>query len=412
MQFKASLSWNRIFFIFILILLFVGITGCASVPERNPLPDDFKGMAEIPGYSVVRAWGDEFSKYDEIFYARTDEELKARYSGIIGREQNILAISGGGGDGAFGAGLLVGWSAAGTRPEFSMVTGISTGALMAPFAFLGPAYDDTLKKVYTTLSTKDLIKERGLLATVTGDSAASTEPLKAKIAEYIDLKVIDAIAAEHRRGRRLFIGTTDLDAGRPITWDVGKIAASGNPNRLELIHKVILASASIPGLFPPVIFEVEHNGERFDEMHVDGGAANQVFLYPIDLDLDITLERLNAKGRPNIYMIRNSQLYPSRRAVDRKLFPIVGRSVSSLIRTQGLGDILKVAMLARRDNLNYYLAFIPDEFDQKEKEAFDPDYMGKLFDLGYRMAKEGDPWYDVLGVLELLEIEKAEVSTQ
>lgn len=400
MQFMTHLYRNRLFFILILILLGALLTGCAGAPKRNPLPQDFAGMAEIPGYPLVRYWGDAFSKLDEEIYTLTDEEFRNSYAGVIGREHTYLILSGGGPDGAFGAGLLVGWSAAGTRPEFTQVTGISTGALMAPFAFLGPAYDEMLKEFYTTLSAKDLITERGLFALINGDAAAGTEPLQTLIARYIDQKVIDAIAAEHQLGRRLFIGTTDLDSGRPMHWDIGRIAASSNPKRMELIHKVVLASASIPGLFPPVIIDVEYEGRRYDEMHVDGGAANQVLLYPYEVDWEIYIKRFAVRGRPNTYVIRNSRLYPSRKAVERRLLPIVGRSVSSLIRSQAFGDLYQAAIIAKRDGLNLYLAHIPDTFEQETKEMFDPVYMSKLFDLGYNLARKGNPWIDVLEELE------------
>ena len=400
MQTMTKFLLNRLYFILILILLGILFTGCAGAPKRNPLPQDFAGMADIPGYPLVRYWGDDFSKLDEELYTLTDNEIKKSYAGVMGREHTYLIISGGGPDGAFGAGLLVGWSAAGTRPEFTHVTGISTGALMAPFAFLGSAYDGTLKEVYTTLSTKDLITERGIFAVLNGDAAAGTEPLQALIARYIDQDVIDAIAAEHRRGRGLFIGTTDLDSGRPMHWDIGRIAASSNPERMELIHKVVLASASIPGIFPPVIIDVEYDGRRYDEMHVDGGAANQVLLYPYEVDWELFIKRLAVKGRPNTYVIRNSRLNPLRKPVERRLLPIVGRSVSSLIRNQALGDLYQAAIIAKRDGLNLYLAYIPDTFEQESEEMFDPVYMSKLFDLGYNLAREGNPWVDVLEELE------------
>ena len=391
---------RRLSFFLLILSLIAGFSGCASAPKRNPLPEDFAGMAELPGFPPVRYWGDAFSKLDEEIYTLTDEELKKSYAGVMGREHAYLLISGGGAEGAFGAGLLVGWSAAGTRPEFTHVTGISTGALMAPFAYLGPAYDETLKKVYTTLSTKDLITERGLLALLNGDAMSGTEPLQALIVRYFDQEVIDAIATEHRRGRNLFIGTTDLDSGRPIHWDIGRIAASSNPKRMELVHKVVLASASIPGIFPPVVIDVEYNGRRYDEMHVDGGAASQTLSYPHEVDWEMHLDRLGVTGKPTIYMIRNSRMVPLRKTVERKLMPIVDRSISSLIRNQGLGDIYQAAILARRDGLNYYLTFIPEEFELEAKEMFDPDYMSKLFDLGYRLAREGNPWIDVLEELE------------
>jgi hypothetical protein len=273
-----------------------------------------------------------------------------------------------------------------------MVTGISTGALSAPFAFLGPAYDAQLKEIYTRYSTDDLVKKRSILAIVTGDSATSTKPLRALVARYFNEQVIDAIAQEFRKGRQLFIGTTDLDADRPVIWNITRIAASGDPKAVELIHKVLVASASIPVAFPPVIIEVEADGKRYDEMHADGGTSTQIFLYPVGLDWNLVIEKLEVKGEPSVYLIRNARLRPVRKAMIRKVFPIADRSISSLIRTQGIGDMYRVYLAAERDGIDYNLAYVPEDFNEKPKEMFDPEYMKRLFDVGYRMAKSGFPW--------------------
>lgn len=384
---------NRSIFFLVFLLVTTLVCSCASLPQRNPLPDDFAGMAEIPGMSErVRFWGDEPPPYERAWLGQSREELMAQYSGVMGREHNYLAISGGGPQGAFGAGLLVGWTEAGTRPEFTMVTGISTGALSAPFAFLGPAYDAQLKEIYTRYSTDDLVKKRSILAIVTGDSATSTKPLRALVARYFNEQVIDAIAQEFRKGRQLFIGTTDLDADRPVIWNITRIAASGDPKAVELIHKVLVASASIPVAFPPVIIEVEADGKRYDEMHADGGTSTQIFLYPVGLDWDLVIEKLEVKGEPSVYLIRNARLRPVRKAMIRKVFPIADRSISSLIRTQGIGDMYRVYLAAERDGIDYNLAYVPDDFNEKPKEMFDPEYMKRLFDVGYKMAKSGFPW--------------------
>lgn len=379
-----------------LIVLMVTIlaSGCAVAPKHNPLPNDFQGMARLPGIpDNARFWGDEPPPWADLWHTSSREDLAAEFGGVMGREHDYLAISGGGADGAFGAGLLVGWSAAGTRPEFTIVTGISTGALVAPFAFLGADYDAQLKEVYTMYATNDLIKKRPILTALTGDAVAGTEPLKALIARYFNPQVIEAIAAEGRKGRRLFIGTSDLEADRPVIWNITHMAASSDPRATELIHKVILASASIPGVFPPVLFNVEVNGRRYDEMHADGGTNTQVFLYPVGLKWDVITEKLDVKRTPNVFLIRNAPLEPERKALKLKTYLIAGRAISSLIRTQGIGDMYRLYFGAQRDGLGYHLAYIPSDFDEKPKEMFDPEYMRKLFDLGYRMAKSGYPWH-------------------
>jgi predicted acylesterase/phospholipase RssA len=286
----------------------------------------------------------------------------------------------------------VGWTAAGTRPEFDVVTGISTGALIAPFAFLGSAYDAQLKEVYTQYSTRDLVRKRYLIHILTGDSAVSTKPLQRLIARYFDKDVLKQIAEEYRKGRRLFVGTTNLDAGRSVIWNIGEILTSGTPNAHKLVHKILLASASIPVAFPPVFIDVEVDGTRYDEIHVDGGTASQVFLFPVGLDWKIVEEKFELTSRPNAYIIRNSQLTPAWETVQPKLFPIAGRSIGSLIKTQGIGDLYRLYLTTLRDNIDFNLAYIPSEFQKEAKEVFDREYMGELFDLAYRLAADGYPW--------------------
>ena len=381
---------STILFVFISVVFL--LNSCGTIPIRKPLPQEFGDTAQIPGIPRARFWGDAVPPFAKTVYGQSREKLMQEFPAVFGCEHNYLALSGGGANGAFGAGLLAGWSAAGNRPEFSMVTGISTGALTAPFAFLGPAYDAQLKEMYTTYSTKDLVIKRNILATLTGDSAVDTTPLKKMLAKYVNQQVMEAIAAEYKKGRRLWVGTTNLDAKRPVIWNIGLIASSGQPDALELIHKVILASASIPAAFPPVLIEVEADGKRYDELHVDGGTASQVFLYPAGLDWRIVAQKLEVKGTPKVYVIRNSILKPVWETVKPKIMPIAGYSIDSLIRTQGIGDMYLIYLDCQRDGIDYNLAYIPDDFSIKPKEDFDPVYMGKLYDLAYQLAKNGYPW--------------------
>ena len=252
------------------VLVVLALVGCSGVPERNTLPREYTLQAGIPGVPDARFWGDEWPTYaEDRFNTLTAADFHREFSGIYDKPHNYLAISGGGANGAFGAGLLVGWTATGKRPEFSMVTGVSTGALTAPFAFLGPEYDDEMKEVYTSTTTKDIARKRNLFTAAFGDSVTDTAPLKALIAKYIDAEMIDAIAREHRRGRRLFIGTLNLDASRSVIWSIGAIAASDYPQKISLIHELLRASAAIPVAFPPVMITVEAEGKQYDEMHVD-----------------------------------------------------------------------------------------------------------------------------------------------
>ena len=369
--------------------------GCASTPKRNPLPETLVEEAEIPGIPNAREWGDTPLPHEDVWFAQSEEELQDRYPALFGQEHHYLAISGGGAKGAFGAGLLKGWTASGARPEFSMVTGISTGSLTAPFAYLGPEYDDVLEEMYTTHSTKDLVKRRSPFNAVTSDAMASTKKMKALIEEYLNDEVLAAIAEEHKKGRILNIGTTNLDAERPVIWNIGRIAASGEPGAYELIRQVILASAAIPAVFPPVVMEVEAGGQRYDELHVDGGTASQVFLYPASLDWERVLEKFEVPGSPEVYVIRNSQVTTKPEAVKRKLLPIGERAMASIIKHQGIGDLYRIFALTERDGVGYNAAWIPADFDEEQNEEFDPVYMRKLFDRAYELAKAGYPWAKV-----------------
>ena len=374
--------------------LLLAVVGCAGAPARkNPVPEELTSQVGIEGIPEARFWADEWPKFSlERFETYTDADFRKRFSGIYEKTHSYLAISGGGANGAFGAGLLEGWTASGTRPEFTMVTGISTGALTAPFAFLGPDYDDELKEVYTTISTKDILKKRGILTAAFGDSMADTTPLKALIAKYVTADMVSAIAREHQRGRRLYVGTVNLDAGRSVIWSIGTIAASDYPRKLELIHDILRASAAIPVAFPPVAISVKSNGRQYEELHVDGGTGTQVFVYPAAVDWKRITKKLKAQGDPRIYVIRNSFLEPDYKGINRKVVPIASRTIDSLIRTQGIGDLYQIYALCERDGNDFNLAYIPTEFTEEPSEGFDPVYMGKLYELGYQMASKGYPW--------------------
>jgi predicted patatin/cPLA2 family phospholipase len=375
------------------LFLLLVLAGCASAPERQPLPPEYTLKAVIPGIPDARLWGDEWPTFAaERFENFTVADFQREFEGVYDKPHNYLAISGGGANGAFGAGLLVGWTATGERPEFTMVTGVSTGALTAPFAFLGPDYDEKMKVVYTTTSTEDIAKKRNPLAALFSDSMADTTPLKALIAKVIDAEMIDAIAREHKKGRRLFIGTVNLDAGRSVIWSIGAIAASDHPQKVSLIQELLRASSAIPVAFPPVIITVEAEGKQYDEMHVDGGTGSQVFVYPAAADWQLVTRKLKVKGKPQVYVIRNSFLEADYNGIKRSVFPIASRTIASLIRTQGIGDLYQIYSLCQRDGNDFNLAYIPSNFTDEPAESFDPVYMNKLFELGYQMSLGGYPW--------------------
>jgi hypothetical protein len=369
------------------------LAACGSLARSDAVPVELEERATVQGASDLRFWADSDDVAGMLRAGREAVRREQAYLAQSGHQgplppAEFLAISGGGENGAFGAGLLVGWTAAGTRPTFKLVTGISTGALTAPFAFLGPAYDKQLREIYTGITADDVLETRGVLAALFQDAMADNAPLRATIARYFDQAMLDAIAAEYRKGRILAIGTTNLDARRPVIWNIGAIAESGHPGALDLVHDILLASAAIPGAFPPVMIDVEVDGKTYEEMHVDGGASTQVFLYPPSLNVGgsgIQRER-------RLYVIRNARLDPDWAQVERRTLSIVGRAISSLIQTQGMGDLYRIYLTAQRDGLDFHLAYIPRSFTRTLQEPFETAYMKELFDLGYELAVKGYPW--------------------
>ena len=384
----------------LLTALLLLLQGCATPSRLSAVPVKDTTRAEIPGIPNARFWVDAdlnpLIREDLTEFER--EEVEWTREGQRGPlpPAHYLAISGGGDDGAFGAGLLVGWTQAGDRPTFKLVTGVSTGALIAPFAFLGPEYDETLRAVYTQVTPQDIAIPRSLLAALTSDGMADNQPLFRLISQYFTQDLLARIAQEHRKGRLLFIGTTNLDARRPVVWNMGAIAeaAANNPQALELFRRILLASAAIPGEFPPVMFDVEVDGQPYQEMHVDGGAMRQVFLYPANLRDTARQEGIQVFARRvrKAYIIRNARLDPDWATVERSTLTIAGHAISALIQTQGIGDLYRLYLLAQRDGLDFNLAYIGADFTAEHQEDFDTKFMRALFDYGYQLGKKGYPW--------------------
>lgn len=392
-------------FLMCVAALLSALQGCASLQRLPAVPADSTTRADVLGIPNARFFVDaDLSPYlKEAMAALNREKAFLAKSGHRGQmpPANFLALSGGGDDGAFGAGLLVGWTRSGTRPQFKLVTGISTGALIAPFAFLGPDYDHLLKEFYTNISPKDISLRRNILAAITGDSLYDNNPLWNLIRKLVNRDMLNKIAAEYDKGRLLLIGTTNLDSDRPVIWNMGAIAASKNPGALNLFRKIMLASAAIPGAFPPVLIPVEIDGKRFDEMHVDGGATTQVFVYPpsiFELARSKHIE-VNIRER-HLYVIRNGRLDPLWASVEPRLFSIAGRSISSLIHSQGVGDLFRIYFVAKKDGVDFNLAYIGPGFNVVHKEDFDKAYMNALFDYGYDLAGKGYPWEKTPPLLE------------
>lgn len=373
------------------------VAGCGVMDMRNAVPSAaLAERAALPGLPGIRAWGDEAPR-DVAKEIRTRfpnlPRLSADDARIPGRPTvDILALSGGGGDGAFGAGVLTGWTELGTRPKFDVVTGVSAGAIIAPFAFLGPAYDTQLREVWTQYSTSQIITAQIVPGLLGGSALADTAPLAELIARYVDKKMLREIAAEYRKGRMLMVGTTNLDAQRPVVWNMGEIAASNHPASLELFRKVILASAAIPGAFPPVTLQVAVDGKTYDEMHVDGGTAQEVFVSPMDVPLTAFDKLYTRPPVRRIYIIKNGKITPEQEEVKPQTIPIATRAILTLIKSQNQSGLYKIWRRARDAGADFNFVAVPAEFQGRPKEVFDPVYQSALFEEGRRMIKTPKPW--------------------
>ncbi len=370
-------------------------TGCAATLPRDIVPETLVDEAQLSGMEGVRIWGDaseaslrqlvraEAPKMQALVQSRTHHGE----SPVI----SIAAISGGAEDGAYGAGILVGWSDAGTRPDFDLVTGVSAGALIAPFVFLGREKDPELKEIFTKYSQQDIFTKNVVSGLSGGPALADSAPLARLIARYVDRQFLREVAGERVKGRILLVGTTNLDAQRPVLWDMGRIAMSDSPEALSLFRKVLLASASIPGVFPPVHIQVHADGRTYDEMHVDGGVTQQVFVVPPSL----SLKGAGLSAKPpirRVFIIRNGKISPEWQPVEANTLSITGRSISTLIKNEGLGDLYRIYATAERDHMDFNLAAIPADFKMKSPEPFDQKYMRALYDTGYRAGHLGYRW--------------------
>lgn len=385
----------------ILVTIMLLLQSCTSIIRTNPLPASLEDDVQVPGFKNIRAWGDTQS--DALLKSAKDSiaQERAANHGKLQPDVAALALSGGGEDGAFGAGLLCGWTKAGNRPQFKLITGISTGALMAPFVFLGPAYDEELETFYTTITDKDIYKPYSLFtillsfANITSvPSVADNKPLSNLIDKLIDQGFLSKVAAEHKKGRRLLIGTSEMYSQRLVIWDMGAIATTGTPEALSLFKRIMLASSAIPATFPPQIIQVTAKGKQYNEMHVDGGAEVQAMLFENAI-IPFSWQGQQLKGErktKKVYILRNQSVHPIWEKVNPQLKNIAIRSIDSLIKSQGIGDLFRLYTYAQRDGFEYNLAYTPESFTEKPKELFDTEYMKKLFKLGYKLGKEGYQW--------------------
>jgi len=350
----------------------------AEMPPEQPSRPDF--TADDQAAAIIRGIP------DARFWADSEKDFLAALPPTPGP---WLALSTGGGDGAFGAGLLNGWSESGKRPEFSVVTGVSTGSLMAPYAFIGSSQDAGLKRAYTEYNAGDIFED-----TKTPESLVDTWPLKRLIAKEVTPELLAQVAEQHKRGRRLFVATTNLDAQRGVIWNMGAIAAKGDEAALKLFRDVLQASTAIPGLFPPAMIDVEANGKKSQEMHADGGLSAQVFVAPESMLNTSSTTKLPAS---ELYLIANNRLTSEFQMTERSLIFVVGHSIAVGVQSMLRINIDRAYAAAMRSGVPFYLSYPALSSDQQGKGAFDTEFMKGLFEAGVARGRGESPFVQEAG---------------
>jgi len=373
------------------------LAGCSAL--RHPVPLEAQNDPSIPGFTDIRFFPltdvePMRQSIRQAFLTETPENYRTLADGW--RSYNYLAISGGGSDGAFGAGILNGWSVKGNRPKFKVVTGVSTGALIAPFAFLGSAYDPQIKEAYTTVNPERIYVVRQLIAILWEDSVADNTPLKELVSKYITPELLDAIAIEHAKGRRLFVASTNMDREEPVIWDMGAIASIKDPSRLELFRSVLVASASIPAIFPPSLVKVKLDGEAYDELHCDGGVFFQSFFIGSIVDLPALIREAHPdyKGRvfQELYIIRNGSTTPARKQITRGVRSISERAIMTLLKVSGINDLYRLFLSTEHDDVDFYFVALPADYVRSTNEEFNETEMIRQYELGHQLGTRGVPW--------------------
>ncbi|WP_445819602.1 patatin-like phospholipase family protein [Bradyrhizobium sp. ISRA442] len=358
----------------------VALTACTSLP-RTPYTAAEASTSRVLDIDGLRRYADE---------PITKFSFEKEYSAA---SRTYLALSGGGADGAYGVGVLNGWSRAGTRPTFSVVSGVSTGGLIAPFAFLGPQYDDTLREVYTSGIAESLLNDPSIIRVLFGSGLFGNKRLRELVARYVGPEILAQVAHENAKGRKLLVVTTDLDTQRTAIWDMGKIAAVGTPEALHLFRDVMAASASIPLVFPPILIEAEGQGRRFQEMHVDGGVTAPVLTLPEAL---LFQGRLPGNAKMDIYILVNKKIERNFELVSNSTIDVASRSLSSITQSQTRSIIFSTYDFAKRNRLGFHLSYIERDYPAPPSEGFDTAYMRALYQYGYEKAASGQAWTSAL----------------
>jgi hypothetical protein len=358
----------------------LALAACTSLP-RTPYTAADASASRVLDIDGLRRYTDE--PVTKFSFEKDNSATSRTY----------LALSGGGADGAYGVGVLNGWSAAGRRPAFSVVSGVSTGGLIAPFAFLGPQYDDTLRELYTSGIAESLLSDPSIMRVLFSSGLFGNTRLRELVARYVGPEIMAQVARENAKGRRLLVVTTDLDTQRTAIWDMGKIATIGTPEALKLFRDVMAASASIPLVFPPIMIEAEGQGRKFQEMHVDGGVTAPVLTLPEAL---LFQGRLPGNAKMDIYILVNKKIERNFELVANGTIDVASRSLSSITQSQTRSIIFSTYDFAKRNGLGFHLSYIERDYPAPPSEGFDTAYMRALYQYGYEKAAAGQAWTSTL----------------
>lgn len=363
--------------------LIISVTACTTFPRKSYVPDPQAAVA-ADGISDIRIWADA-SPAEITAAARFFEPTEA----VTSRRLAILAISGGGSAGAFSAGLLSGWTDRGNRPQFDLVTGVSAGALVAPFAFLGSSYDQALLSAFSPSSTKSLTHGFQPIRLLLSNSIADGRSLKQLIDRAVTPALLQAIAVEHKKGRRLVVMTTNLDAQRPVIWNMGAIAESASSNSLELFREVLLASASIPGYYPPVRISAGTAAQPYQELHSDGGIFAQFFIAPDALMFTNDGFGISPKQSADLYIIVNNTLEPQFTITPDGIIGVAARAYETILKSHARATINSAFLFARSRELSFRLAYIEKNVPYDFRTPFSPEYIQAVSELGYETGLSG-----------------------
>jgi predicted acylesterase/phospholipase RssA len=361
------------------------VSGCASAPERELSVDRSPYAVLVTGHDPLNPSEYMPQPKDEAVYT-SEEDLIRYYERVRGHALNIVKLSGGGQNGAFGAGFLKGWTKSGTRPEFDIVTGVSTGALLATHAFLGtPADDAVLEELFTTITAEDIYGKRNVLSLVGGaDSLLKTDRLRALVEKTITAEVLERVAAEQNKGRRLLVGTTNLDYNQTWAWNLGLIAKQGTPEALERYRDVLMASSAFPIMFPPV----EIDGHLF----ADGAVRANLLV--------MGLSGRNPPGPPlygpgTVYVIQNGRLKQPPEPVKDSIGGLASKSIGEMMGSSMQGLLIRSYFAAAVHEYEFRTVEVPAGVDIGSNPlAFDQKQMRAGFDAGYKLAQQPNPWAD------------------